>query len=372
MRTIIRMSLMAALVLSYGLAHAVEPIQGTEGEYMSPYTSDGVTAEWVNKSINASMGSAVGSAAGAYAGAKAAEQIPIIGGLLGSKVGEAAGRKAAIEASGGEDYMRETSDLSFNSLEDMAAWMYQEHGNGSNFDEVLKATQEVYPDLEQVYPATVARVQGNGGTASTGSSASSTPATVTSARQEPAGPAPAYTERPTYGGVGIARNRGELDSTGLALAMGVNTAKPQALGLFFNVGLMQASGYDTDVSEVVLGIGPAFGFGEHVRGYAGVQMDGITYEDTIDDEELYFTGLGYRVGAQFLVPQNNVILDLGVRKVDAEDDGLVGEDPTLLEYTGLKASLEYGFTDGAGLWLGYEERDVDSSIYLGIRGRFGT
>lgn len=238
---------------------------------------------------------------------------------------------------------------------------------------MLKATQEVYPDLEQVYPAAVARVRGNGGMASTGSSASSTPATVTSARQEPAGPAPAYTERRSYAGVDIARNRGDLDSTGLALSLGANTAEPQSLGVFANMGIMAASGYDIDVSEITMGLGPSFGFSERVRGYASIQYDSIEYVDTITDEDLYFTGFGYRVGAQFLVPRNNVILDIGMRKVDAEDDGeFVGDDPVYLEYSGLKASLEYGLTDGAGLRLGYEQRDEDSTVYLGIRGRFGT
>ncbi len=34
-------------------------IEDNSGQYLSPYTSDGVTAEWVNKAINAKMGSAV-------------------------------------------------------------------------------------------------------------------------------------------------------------------------------------------------------------------------------------------------------------------------------------------------------------------------
>lgn len=134
-------------------------IEDNSGEYLSPYTSDGVTAEWVNKAINAKMGSAagsaVGAAAGAYAGRKALESVPggsligsFFGGMAGSKAGQNVGRDAAIEASGGWDYIRQTSDLSFRSLNDMARWMTTVHGQKSNFQEVLNATLQVYPELQ--------------------------------------------------------------------------------------------------------------------------------------------------------------------------------------------------------------------------------
>ncbi len=134
-------------------------IEDNSGEYLSPYTSDGVTAEWVNKAINAKMGSAagsaVGAAAGAYAGRKALESVPggsligsFFGGMAGSKAGQNVGRDAAIQASGGWEYIRETSDLSFRSLNDMARWMTTVHGQKSNFQEVLNATLQVYPELQ--------------------------------------------------------------------------------------------------------------------------------------------------------------------------------------------------------------------------------
>jgi len=36
--------------------------------YLSPYTQDGVMAEWVNKSINAKMGPKIGKYTGTHAG----------------------------------------------------------------------------------------------------------------------------------------------------------------------------------------------------------------------------------------------------------------------------------------------------------------
>ena len=134
-------------------------LSGNGGAYLSPYTSDGVAAEWVDKAINARMGaatgSALGTAAGAYAGRKLMEKVPggsllgsFFGGSAGSKIGKNTGRDAAIQASGGWDYIRETSDLSFRSLNDMARWMTTVHGQKSNFQEVLNATLQVYPELQ--------------------------------------------------------------------------------------------------------------------------------------------------------------------------------------------------------------------------------
>ena len=127
------------------------PIQGNSGEYMCPYTSDGVVAEWVDKAINAKAGATIGKTAGAYAGQKAMEQIPFVGGILGGMAGEAIGRKIAIESCGGWEYIKDTSDLSFNSCDDLAVYIYATHSSHSHYDKVLSAAYEIYPDLEKNY-----------------------------------------------------------------------------------------------------------------------------------------------------------------------------------------------------------------------------
>lgn len=134
-------------------------IPNNSGQYLSPYTTDAVTAEWVDKAINAKMGSAAGSAlgaaAGAYAGRKALEHIPggslfgsFLGGMAGSKAGKGVGRDAAIAASGGWEYIRATSDQSFQSVHHMARWLVAEHGSNPNFKDVISATSQIYPDLQ--------------------------------------------------------------------------------------------------------------------------------------------------------------------------------------------------------------------------------
>lgn len=131
-------------------------IAGNSGKYMNPWTSDGVLAEWVDKAINAEMGaatgSAIGAAAGSYAANKVLENVPfgsMLGGMLGSEMGKAAGRQAAIEASGGMDYIRSTSDQSFDSLNDMALYILANYAGTSHYQDAVKAADAIYPGLQQ-------------------------------------------------------------------------------------------------------------------------------------------------------------------------------------------------------------------------------
>jgi len=100
------------------------PLLDNSGEYMCPFTQDEVMAEWTDNAINAKMGAAIGGTIGALAGQQLLEQIPFVGGFIGATVGKAIGRKIAVEAAGGEEFIRETSDISFTELDDMAVYMY--------------------------------------------------------------------------------------------------------------------------------------------------------------------------------------------------------------------------------------------------------
>lgn len=132
-----------------------EPRQDNQGKYLSPITSDGVTAEWVAAAMNAKMGASIGSAVGAYAGEKLLENVPFVGGMLGSKVGKGVGRKIAIEGAGGWDAIKGSSDLSFDNARDLSLYLYIEYGNNENFADVLGAVQGIYPELEQSFWITI-------------------------------------------------------------------------------------------------------------------------------------------------------------------------------------------------------------------------
>ncbi|WP_133169814.1 carboxyl-terminal protease-like protein [Marinobacter halophilus] len=133
------------------------------GQFMSPYTSDGVLAEWVNLANNANMGATAGSAAGAMAGAYAANKaldfVPfglggLVGGAIGSEIGKSGGREAAISASGGWAAIKAASDQSFDSLLNMARYLKQKYGTTANFMDAMRATTQIYPEFSSVLAST--------------------------------------------------------------------------------------------------------------------------------------------------------------------------------------------------------------------------
>jgi len=142
---------------------APEPIPNNSGKYLCPYTSDGVLAEWVDKALYVGVARELGGVAGAYIGQRVTEEIfenvPFIGGYLGQKAGESVGRKIAIKACGGWDYIRSTSDLSFNNIDDLAVWLYVYHSQDENYQDVLKLMMDIYPELENRYTTAIYNAQ---------------------------------------------------------------------------------------------------------------------------------------------------------------------------------------------------------------------
>ncbi len=134
---------------------APEPIEGNGGKYMCPYTSDDALAGWAQKAMSAELKSTVGKEAGKYAGQQIGKeigkQIPFAGKLIGDEVGKSIGKKACVEAAGGMEYIRESSDLSFDNVDDLAVYMYVNHGKDADYERVLRITMDVYPDLETRY-----------------------------------------------------------------------------------------------------------------------------------------------------------------------------------------------------------------------------
>jgi hypothetical protein len=130
---------------------APQPIVGNTGKYMSPYTEDGTVAAWVEKGKSASAGAGIGGFLGAQAGQKLAENIPFVGGMIGQAVGESAGRAIALKMVGGEEFIRANSDLSFNTVQELAVYMYAKNSAHKDYQEALKLTQAIYPDLKEAY-----------------------------------------------------------------------------------------------------------------------------------------------------------------------------------------------------------------------------
>ena len=123
-------------------------LMDNSGLYMCPFTQDEVMAEWTDNAITAKLGSTLGGTAGTLAGQQVLEQAPIIGGIVGSYVGLEIGRNLAIEAAGGEAFIKENSDISFNTLDDMAVYLYVKFSHLEHYQEALESTMEIYPNLK--------------------------------------------------------------------------------------------------------------------------------------------------------------------------------------------------------------------------------
>ena len=142
-----------SVTLSPGVAPAedilqlVQPIVGNAGKYMSPFTEDDTVAPWVEKGMTASVGANVGQTVGrlaAHGKNSSSATVAMVGGLAG----EAIGRQIAIEVSGGWEFIKENSDLSFDDITDLARHLHYLHARHPQYEDVLKAAYGIYPELE--------------------------------------------------------------------------------------------------------------------------------------------------------------------------------------------------------------------------------
>jgi hypothetical protein len=135
------------------------PIPANTGRYMSPYTADGTVAPWVRTARTAQAGAAIGGFAGRKAGEHAASSVPFVGGFLGKRVGASAGRAAAMALVGGERSLREQSDLSFESADQLAVYLYAFQPPTASArkekEDVLKLTYAIYPDVQSRWAAAI-------------------------------------------------------------------------------------------------------------------------------------------------------------------------------------------------------------------------
>jgi|GEM_PF-1046783 len=120
------------------------------GEYLAPYTQDGVLTEWTDKMANVGMGAAIGGAVGAAAASYALQQVPFVGGLMGDYAGRAVGRKIAIESVGGWDFIKSKSDISFNTADELALYMFTKYCYNEHYFTAVGAETKLYPgDFEK-------------------------------------------------------------------------------------------------------------------------------------------------------------------------------------------------------------------------------
>lgn len=129
---------------------APQPLPDNSGKYLSPYTADGEVTDWAKKSLQAEAGAQAGDAAGNAAANAVARKVPF-GGLLKSKTKATASAAGAATAMGGWDFIRDSSDISFNEMQKFSVYLQVTHGDDPAYDESLAATMKLYPELKTGY-----------------------------------------------------------------------------------------------------------------------------------------------------------------------------------------------------------------------------
>jgi hypothetical protein len=144
---------------------APTPIFGNSGNYMSPFTASGNIANWAVKRVaQTDNGSDAAGAVGGYVGKQAADKalsfIPFgLGGMFGSNAGDAAGRAATrktIEPALPTPYeAKANSDISFDTVDELAVYMYAKYSSHSEYVRVLELAEQVYPELRNSYSSAI-------------------------------------------------------------------------------------------------------------------------------------------------------------------------------------------------------------------------
>lgn len=148
-----------------GKITAPRPIAGNGGKYMCPFTANGTVAAWakvryVETDNGSDIAANVGGAVGKQAADKALDFVPFgLGGMIGQHAGEAAGRAATSKnidnALPSMGTVKASSDISFNSVDKLAIYMYAKHSAHKEYARILELAGRIYPELQQEYVSAI-------------------------------------------------------------------------------------------------------------------------------------------------------------------------------------------------------------------------
>jgi hypothetical protein len=131
---------------------APTPIYDNSGAFLSPYRCDGTPTEWSNKAMSAGAGAAVGG----MAAEKAAAAIPFVGGFFSKKAKDVGAKTGAMTAAGGAEFVKSTSNISFNTPQELAVYLQAKHAAlDPDFAKRVAAAMSIYPELKTAYAPAV-------------------------------------------------------------------------------------------------------------------------------------------------------------------------------------------------------------------------
>ncbi len=133
---------------------APKPRNNTRGKFLLPYDKNGQLTAWAEKALHAKVGAAAGEKAGEMAGNAVASKVPF-GGLASGFLKKKGKETGAMAALGGKKFIKKSSAMSFNSIEDYSVYMHVVHGKSAGYEQALAAAMALYPDLEHRYDAAI-------------------------------------------------------------------------------------------------------------------------------------------------------------------------------------------------------------------------
>jgi hypothetical protein len=121
-----------------------EPRPGSSGEFMSPFTTEGKLAPWMQRALiagSSSTGRTLAESGVTY----------LAGTQVAGVVDYAIEQHATIRAAGGRAGIKADSDVSFDSLIDLALHLHLLYSNHRDYDEILAILYLVYPKIESSF-----------------------------------------------------------------------------------------------------------------------------------------------------------------------------------------------------------------------------
>ena len=128
-----------------------EPREDNQGRYLFPYTQDYVLADWCDLLLKGKAFTAIGQGAGSTTAAAIGGSAMGVFSWALNRVAKSAGRNAAIRSIGGWEAVSSSSNISFDSIDDYAVYLYQFFSAEDTYPDALSAAILIYPELEDRY-----------------------------------------------------------------------------------------------------------------------------------------------------------------------------------------------------------------------------
>jgi hypothetical protein len=87
---------------------------------------------------------------------KAAAAIPFVGGFFSKKAKDVGAKTGAMTAAGGAEFVKSTSNISFNTPQELAVYLQAKHAAlDPDFAKRVAAAMSIYPELKTAYAPAV-------------------------------------------------------------------------------------------------------------------------------------------------------------------------------------------------------------------------